>query len=154
MTKQFVKPDPDCALCHGTGEVSDSVDYGDTKVSMFTLCDCVEMQVLYDTEIVLVLDDTAMYRITINITVGEYVHAEYLFFHGTEKHAKIYAGSYLDTIWGEKHTETNYDNNDECYYGVEGERIAQLGVIEVYDRIPTMTTKGVFNFQPIGWRIE
>lgn len=152
MTKQFVKPDPDCVLCHGDGEVSDSVDYGDTKVSMPTFCDCVEMQVLDDAEIVLVLGDIAMYRITIDILIAEYSHAEYHYFFGTREEAESYTNSYLSAIWGEG--ETVYDEDTDYYMDNVLVKSAHLDGIEVYDRIPTMTAKGAFNFQPIGWRIE
>jgi hypothetical protein len=40
-----IKPDPNCEACLGTGEVSDSVDYGSTTVSMPSVCDCVLEQV-------------------------------------------------------------------------------------------------------------
>ena len=154
--KQFVKPDPDCKLCRGTGEVFDSVDYGSTTASLPSFCDCVEMQVAdyEDIDIVLVLDDTAMRRITLDVTVGEYAHAEYHYFHGNEEQARMYAEFYLDTIWGEEHNETNYDNVDECYYDVNGEKAAQLGSVEVLEFIPAMSVKGAFHFQPIGWRIK
>ena len=95
MTKQFVKPDPDCVLCRGIGEVLDSVDYGDQKVSMPTFCDCVEMQVpdYEGIEIVLVLGDVAMYQITITVIVHENYHQEYVYFFGTYDEASEYGAS-------------------------------------------------------------
>ena len=152
--KQFVKPDSDCKLCHGIGEVLDSVDYGDTKVSMPTFCDCVEMQVAdyEDIDIVLVLDDTDMYRITIDILFAEYSHAEYHYFFGTREEAKSYANSYLSTIWGEG--ETIYVDSEDYYMDNERVKAAQFSGVEVYDRVPAMSAKGAFHFQPIGWRIK
>ena len=35
-----MKPDPDCPVCGGTGEVFDLVPYGDTNVRMYSACDC------------------------------------------------------------------------------------------------------------------
>ena len=151
--KQFIKPDPNCALCHGNGEVHDTVDYGSTTASLPSFCDCVEMQAVEDTDdIEIILDDTAMYRITINITVGEYEHAEYQFFHGTSEEAFAYAISYLSTIWGEG--ETLYDDMDDAYLSKDLERAAEFGGHEPYDSVPAMSAKGAFHFQPVGWRIK
>ena len=152
--KQFVKPDPNCALCHGNGEVYDSITYGSTNWGMPSFCDCVEMQVpdYENIEIVLILDDTAMYRITIDILIADYSHNEYHLFFGTEEEAKSYANSYLSTIWGEG--ETIHEDPLHNYLDNERVKAAQLGGIEVYDRVSTMTAKGEFHFQPIGWRTE
>ena len=135
MTKQFVKPDPDCALCHGIGEVLDSVDYGEQRVSMPTFCDCVEMQVpdYEDIEIVLILDDTAMYQITITIVNRDVFHDEYVYFFGTLDEANAYGANRVDAIWSDA---------------------AELGKITPLEHISAMTPKGEFNFQLIGWRIE
>jgi len=40
-----IKPDPNCAMCKGTGEVFDWVDYGSTQVKLPSLCDCVQDQI-------------------------------------------------------------------------------------------------------------
>lgn len=135
MTKQFVKPDPDCALCHGDGEVSDSVDYGDTQVSLPSFCDCVEIQVpdYEDIEIVLVLGDVAMYQITITVVVRDAFHDEYVYFFGTLNEANEYGANRVAAIWSDA---------------------AELGKITPLEHISAMTPKGEFNFQPIGWRIK
>lgn len=39
-----VKPNKECKQCYGSGEVNDWVDYGSTRVSMPSICECV-----YDT---------------------------------------------------------------------------------------------------------
>ncbi len=133
--KLFVKPDPDCKLCHGSGEVYDSVDYGDIKVPMPAFCDCVEMQVSdYEgIEIELVLGDVAMYQISITVVVRDAFHTEYVYFFGTLDEANEYGAKYADSIWSD---------------AAELEKVAPL------EFIPAMSTKGAFNFQPIGWRIK
>lgn len=133
MTKQFVKPDPDCKLCHGTGSVVDRVDYGDDIAHMFTFCDCVEMQVpdYEDIEIVLVLGDVAMYQITITVVVRDAFHDEYVYFFGTLNEANEYGANRVDAIWSDA---------------------AELGKIIPLEHISAMTPKGEFNFQPTGWR--
>lgn len=152
--KQFVKPDPDCKLCHGNGEVFDTVDYGSSTASLPSFCDCVEMQAIEDVDdIELILDDTAMYRITINITVGEYAHAEYLYYFGSKIEALHYAISYLETIWGEGN-ETVYDDNEDVYMSKDLERAAQFAHCSELIGIPAMSAKGTFYFQSIGWRIK
>jgi hypothetical protein len=120
---------------------------------MPSLCECVEIQAVDDADIELVFDDIGMYRITIDITIGEYSHEEYLFFYGNPENARDYANSYLETIWGEEYNQTNYDDVDECYYDVNGEKAAQLDRVDLYNEIPAMSAKGAFHFQPTGWMI-
>ena len=40
-----ISPEPNCKYCHGTGEITDWVPYGDTDAAMTTTCDCVLEQV-------------------------------------------------------------------------------------------------------------
>lgn len=35
-----VKPNKECKQCYGSGEVYDWVDYGSTRVSMPSICEC------------------------------------------------------------------------------------------------------------------
>jgi hypothetical protein len=35
-----ITPDPKCPICHGTGTVTDWVDYGSTRVPIETPCEC------------------------------------------------------------------------------------------------------------------
>lgn len=57
--KVYLKPNPSCKACRGTGEVSDIVDWGATTTQMMSLCDCVTDQVPedYEGEIELDLSD-------------------------------------------------------------------------------------------------
>jgi hypothetical protein len=150
--KQFIKPDPNCALCHGNGEVYDTVDYGSTTAQLPSFCDCVEMQALEDTDdIEIILDDTAMYRITIDVFVGEYGHEEYIYYLGDKKEALQYAQSYLQTVWG--YGETIYEHIDDAYMSKDLERSAQFASCDEFNWVPAMSAKGAFHFQPTGWRI-
>lgn len=54
---QIIRPDSNCKYCHGTGIVYDSVDYGSTTASLPSFCDCVENQVLEDTDEIVLEDD-------------------------------------------------------------------------------------------------
>jgi len=40
LSKIVVYPNPDCALCHGTGTVYDSVPWGNGSTSMPSTCEC------------------------------------------------------------------------------------------------------------------
>lgn len=54
-----IKPDLNCEFCHGTGEITDWVDYGSTVAPLTSYCSCVEDQIpeFYDGEIELDLDE-------------------------------------------------------------------------------------------------
>ena len=55
---EYITPRRDCRFCHGTGTVTDWVDYGSTVIPMPSLCDCVLEQVKSDSsDIEIVLEE-------------------------------------------------------------------------------------------------
>ena len=60
--QQTIKPNSNCPHCHGSGKVTDWVDYGPTQVQIESYCACVEAQAEEDTleqTIEIVLDNSA-----------------------------------------------------------------------------------------------
>jgi len=86
-----------------------------------------------------------MWRIGIDIVVGEYEHDEDLFFFGEHDRAVAYGESYLTTIWG-MNGETEWDDDIDAWVTKDGGQAARLGYIREYGRVEAMTEKGAFSF--------
>lgn len=84
--------------------------------------------------------DVKVWKIEVEIHVGEYEHSEELFFYGSESGAWEYANDYMLTVWGEG--ETTWSKEEQAWMSPGGRRAARLSGVTPFEDMSATDKNG------------